>query len=254
MLRGDDIYLLDWWPLDNLNTMGAGVGYTNPVGLTFMLHGGLSQPDTPFYTQTVERPAPLNQFGSMPVEILDRQRFIGSLRAEYAHKLGEKAGIKGVLYGELHELPSAQRETEIPRTFESLPADDGFDDDDGCPEPDEDDDGTPDAFAGACLASCGWVDEPDGGTARAYVTLLHPAALFATYISVRDDGLPVAQSIPSNAGLPPGHMLPRVTAGESDRTYDWCAVYRAQLPVDDGVTTDDVFAEAGPRQIGRAHV
>ena len=110
-------------------------------------------------------------------------------------------------------------------------------------------DGSPDAFAGACLASCGWVDEPDGGTARAYVTLLHPAALFATYVTVRDDGLPIAQSIPSNAGLPPGHMLPRVTAGESDRTYDWCAVYRAQLPVDDGVNTNDVFAEAGPRLV-----
>ena len=27
MLRGDDIYLLDFWPLDNLNTVGGGVRY-----------------------------------------------------------------------------------------------------------------------------------------------------------------------------------------------------------------------------------
>ncbi len=106
--------------------MGAGVGYQHPVGLKFMLHGGLSQPNTPFYTQTVERPAPLEQFGASAVEILNRQRFIGSVRAEYAHKIGERAGIKGVLYGEVHELPSAQRETTSPRTFEKLPADDGF--------------------------------------------------------------------------------------------------------------------------------
>ena len=36
MQRGDDIYLLDWWPLDNLNTFGGGGGggrVTPPVAL-----------------------------------------------------------------------------------------------------------------------------------------------------------------------------------------------------------------------------
>jgi hypothetical protein len=126
MVRGDDIYLLDWWPLDNLNAMGAGVGFDHPKGLHFQLLGSLSQPNTPLFTQTVDRPAPLNQFGSVPVQILDRQRFIGAARAEYDHMLGDKAGIKGVLYSELHQLPSGQRETEIPRTFEKLPSDGGF--------------------------------------------------------------------------------------------------------------------------------
>src|SRR2546430_6080746 len=27
MYRGDDIYLFDYWPLDNLNTVGAGASY-----------------------------------------------------------------------------------------------------------------------------------------------------------------------------------------------------------------------------------
>ena len=126
MVRGDDIYLLDWWPLDNLNEMGAGISYDHPVGLHFKLNGGLSQPNSTFFTQSVERPAPLDQFGSSAVKILDRQRFIGSARAEYARTIGEKSGIKGILYSELHELPSGQRETELPRTYERLPADDGF--------------------------------------------------------------------------------------------------------------------------------
>ncbi len=145
MLRGDDIYLLDWWPLDNLNTVGAGVSYATDLGakewplrsapdgaerpfgaIHLTVHGGLSRPESPFYHQTVERPAPLEQFGTVPVEVLNRQRFIGSLRAEYAHRLGDKGGLKGVLYAEAHQLPSAQRETETPRVFEDLSSDDGY--------------------------------------------------------------------------------------------------------------------------------
>jgi maltoporin len=148
MLRGDDIYLLDWWPLDNLNTVGAGVGYHRDLGaqppdpgaadqarragrpgfgwIDVHVHGGLSRPDSPFYLQTVDRPAPLDQIGSVTVTTLDRQRFIGSVRAEYGHRLGERAGIKGVVYGESHQLPAGERETAIPREFEALPSDDGF--------------------------------------------------------------------------------------------------------------------------------
>ena len=34
MYRGDDIYLLDWWPLDNQNTVGGGIGYKLPNDAT----------------------------------------------------------------------------------------------------------------------------------------------------------------------------------------------------------------------------
>jgi hypothetical protein len=27
MYRGDDVYLLNWWPLDNLNMVGGGARY-----------------------------------------------------------------------------------------------------------------------------------------------------------------------------------------------------------------------------------
>jgi len=127
MLRGDDIYLLDFWPLDNLNTLGAGVGYNFENHSDFELHGGLSRPDTPFYHQTVDRPRPLNQLGAAPVEVLNRQRFIGSARASHILTVGKGgAGVKGVAYGEMHLLPSGQRETAQLRVFEEVPSDDGF--------------------------------------------------------------------------------------------------------------------------------
>ena len=131
MVRGDDVYLLDFWPLDNLNTIGAGVGYHHPVGTSAQLHFGISQPSTPFYTQTVDRPAPLDQYGSASVELLNRQRMIGSLRVAHNQRIGGPKdgpgpGIKAVLYGELHALPKGQRETSQPRVYETLPADGGF--------------------------------------------------------------------------------------------------------------------------------
>lgn len=124
MYRGDDVYLLDFWPLDNLNTMGAGARVRATESLSFALHGGLNAPETPFYQQDVLRTAPLDQFGAVPVEILGRQRFIGSAKATYLHRLNDKAGLKASGYAELHRLPEGQREGD-PGRFETLPADGG---------------------------------------------------------------------------------------------------------------------------------
>ena len=136
MLRGDDIYLLDFWPLDNLNTIGGGVRYAAPTHTTASLHMGLGQPQNPFYKQEAKRPAPLNQFGAATVELLDRQRWTGSLRLEQIVFLGdepaEKAepkprpGLKFVAYGEAHAVPAGQRETAVPGVFEDLPSDNGY--------------------------------------------------------------------------------------------------------------------------------
>ena len=131
MLRGDDIYVLDYWPLDNLNTLGAGVGYHHDIGTSAMLHVGVSRPDAPFYHQTVIRPAPLDQFGTANVDILNRQRIIGSLRVAHDQRIsgpkdGPHAGVKAVLYGELHALPKGEQETSQPRVYEDLPSDGGL--------------------------------------------------------------------------------------------------------------------------------
>ncbi|WP_438016291.1 carbohydrate porin [Sorangium sp. So ce315] len=44
MYRGDDIYLLDWWPLDNLSTLGSGVKTTFDERTSAVIHAGLSRP------------------------------------------------------------------------------------------------------------------------------------------------------------------------------------------------------------------
>ena len=127
MLRGDDIYILDFWPLDNLNTVGGGAIYDLPTDTQISLHMGLSQPANPFFQQQADRPTPLNQFGAASVAILDRQQWTGSLRAQQQIPIGEDgAGIKLVAYGELHQLPEGQRETPDPRTFETLPHESGY--------------------------------------------------------------------------------------------------------------------------------
>ncbi len=129
MVRGDDIYLLDFWPLDNLNLLGAGVGYRHEVGTSARLAVGATQPDSVFFRQSVVRPAPLDQFGAVPVELLDRQKVIGALRIQHDQKFGERdkpgPGIKLVLYGEGHGLPEGIREPKE-GTKEQLPSDGGY--------------------------------------------------------------------------------------------------------------------------------
>lgn len=106
--------------------------------------------------------------------------------------------------------------------------------------------GVPAAFLGACLASCGWSDTPAADMAqRSYVTLIHPTPLQSTYLTVRDDGLCVAQSIPGNAGDPPTTQRPRVVDTDGDRRYQWCAVYKGKLDA----LNNDVFTDAGPRLV-----
>jgi hypothetical protein len=127
MYRGDDIYPLNWWPLDNLNTIGGGVTYDNPETWTFVrAHFGIGQPHNPFYRQDASRPLPFNQFGEATVALLDRQRFVGSLRAEQHARFGESAGIKFIAYGEVHHAPGGQRELEREGQFEDVPRENGW--------------------------------------------------------------------------------------------------------------------------------
>lgn len=126
MYRGDDAYLLDFWPLDNLNTLGGGVRYEANEGRTQVaLHAGTNQPGNGFFKQSVERELPFNQLGSTTVDILNRQRFIGSARLQHVFKVGHAGGIKLVGYGEGHALPAGQREIR-PETFQDVEEEAGF--------------------------------------------------------------------------------------------------------------------------------
>ncbi len=127
MLRGDDIYLLDFWPLDNLNTLGGGVRYEAPTHTIAQVHMGLGQPQNPFYRQEAQRPVALNQFGVATIDLLNRQRWIGSARLEQQIFFGHSgAGVKMVGYGEAHRLPAGQRETAQPSVYEDVSAETGF--------------------------------------------------------------------------------------------------------------------------------
>lgn len=126
MYRGDDVYLLDWWPLDSLNTLGGGARYDFTPDSSIALHMGMNQPGSSFFLQSVERALPLNQFGSTKVNYLDRQKMIGSLKGTHIFRVGETGGIKLSLYSELHGLPKGQRETAKQDNPEELPGDFGF--------------------------------------------------------------------------------------------------------------------------------
>jgi maltoporin len=115
MYRGDDIYLLDWWPLDNQNTIGGGVGVDLPptsAGETRVAaHVGMQRLGNPAQFEQVPEVAP---FGVTPVSttVLDRPRIIETLKITQlvhntpVHKMfdSEKPGFKFILYGELHEI------------------------------------------------------------------------------------------------------------------------------------------------------
>lgn len=126
MYRGDDIYLLDFWPLDNLNTYGGGaaldVGRTRfaaQVGVNRLTAGDWQVQEAP-----VARPGSV--FGEQ-VLVLDRQRAIGSLLVEHRAEIGDLTlRLKG--YGELHGLPAGTRQIDdgVGQRFpEDLPSDIG---------------------------------------------------------------------------------------------------------------------------------
>jgi hypothetical protein len=128
MYRGDDIYVLDWWPLDNLNTIGGGAGYQFKFGTFLKIHAGVNQPNTSFFRQTSPRPLSLNQPGAADVAILDRQQIITSAKLGHVFDIGNSGGgIKLIGYGETHHVRAGSREVEGEyREYEPVPADAGY--------------------------------------------------------------------------------------------------------------------------------
>jgi len=124
MYRGDDIYLLDFWPMDELNTIGAGAGWRD-TRTELAFHGGFNRLEDDYQVDRAFVPA--NDFGAEEVEILDRQRTVLSAKAERRFGGGDTLGLKLRLYGELHYLPKGER--PLPGGFsetEPLPDDRGW--------------------------------------------------------------------------------------------------------------------------------
>lgn len=104
MYRGDDMYLFDFWPLDNLNTLGGGVGLR--FGQTQLrLHGGASRLLDPYQIQIV-RIANAG-YGTTDTTFQDRQKAVASLKLTHEWpQLTERLGAKAIFYSEAHYLPS----------------------------------------------------------------------------------------------------------------------------------------------------
>jgi maltoporin len=126
MYRGDDIYLLDFWPLDNLNTVGGGVRYDFTPNTYLAAHYGLMQPSSDFFLQSVSEPQPFNNPGAANVLVLNRQELIGSLKFSHIWRVGDTGGIKAVVHSELHQLPAGQYQLNTPGVFEGMPSNLGF--------------------------------------------------------------------------------------------------------------------------------
>ena len=123
MYRGDDIYLLDFWPLDDVNTVGGGAWYRWDR-LEAGVHAGLNRLLDPFQFQ--ERDVFSPEEGAETIPELDRQRYIASAKATY-RVWGPAAGpaIKVKGYGEVQGLPEGQRRRED-ESIEELPGDFGW--------------------------------------------------------------------------------------------------------------------------------
>jgi maltoporin len=126
MYRGDDIYLLDWWPLDNQNTVGGGAGY-KVDNTSVAAHVGMQRLDNDLYQyQQIQVVSPFG-VGATNVTYLDRPRIIETLKATQLIPLpGSKAGLKAILYGEVHELSAGVQRDTTTNQDRALPSDSGF--------------------------------------------------------------------------------------------------------------------------------
>ncbi len=119
MYRGDDIYLFDYWPLDDQNTIGAG-GSTRQGAVEVAAHAGVNRLSDAFQFQDKAVADP--ELGATTVVQLDRQRMVGSASATYYVDAGSDLDAKVKLHAELQGLPSGTRLRDD-ATPEALPRD-----------------------------------------------------------------------------------------------------------------------------------
>lgn len=134
MYRGDDIYLFNWWPLDNQNTVGGGIGApiykSEGAGTAYetilQLHAGQQRLDNAYQLQQVPVVAPFG-FGTTDVTKLDRPRTIETAKlTQFVRPGGGTSGFKAILYGELHQLAAGTFRDPLTTIDRGLPSDTGW--------------------------------------------------------------------------------------------------------------------------------
>ncbi len=140
MYRGDDIYLFDYWPLDDQNTVGGGVVFRKSESaqrsdgssrsgdvIELAAHVGFNRLEEPseFQFQEIEVPDP--EQGARTIVQLNRQRIVGSASATYLMiDRPDTANFKLKLHGEVHALDDGTRQRRTDGTVENLPSDTGY--------------------------------------------------------------------------------------------------------------------------------
>ncbi len=126
MYRGDDVYLLNWWPLDNLNMVGGGARYELGDNFLLALAVGINRLEDPYQLQTL-RITPRDGFGPATAYLLDRPRILSSFKATwYSAGRTARSGLKVALYAEQHAMSAGVREINEAGTRVELPADSGY--------------------------------------------------------------------------------------------------------------------------------
>lgn len=126
MYRGDDVYLLNWWPLDNLNMVGAGARFEPGEHLTLQAAVGMNRLDDPYQLQTIQT-TPREGFGAVTAFLLDRPRVLTVAKATWFFAgRGARAGMKASLYAEYHTMAEGVRQTSERGERILLPSDQGY--------------------------------------------------------------------------------------------------------------------------------
>ena len=124
MVRGDDLYLFDFWPMDNLNLVGGGLRYAHEELFEAGLSVGLARPDDPFQRQVIDT-MPVAGFEPDEVVLLDRPRLVIAAKGTWFALGRGDTGLKLSLYGEVHDLSAGERQDAAGVAMQ-LPADSGW--------------------------------------------------------------------------------------------------------------------------------
>jgi maltoporin len=123
MYRGDDIYLLDFWPLDDLNMVGGGMSLQLDR-FDASLAVGVNRLLAQYQFQEIQVQGRLQ--GADTIVQLDRQRFVGALKGQY-RLLGSAEGpaLKLKANLEIYGLPAGEARRED-QSIEPLASDFGY--------------------------------------------------------------------------------------------------------------------------------
>ena len=126
MYRGDDVYLLNFWPMDSLNMIGGGARFDAGSHVAVQAAVGMNRLDNPYQLQTLSVAA-RDGFGPTTAYLLDRPRIFGAAKATwYSAGRTSREGLKLSLYGEFHSIAAGVRQTNDAGTRIELPSDDGW--------------------------------------------------------------------------------------------------------------------------------